>query len=1159
MADLSKFLVPLEEATPETPIEPANVDLPVLGPQDFLSGNTPPKADDNLAEIQAFIPVLSSDRLEGYRERAYVDPLIPANVALQFDTDRNRLRSTYGAGDVPDNELQAYFKKYVPTIGAGISPAFYPKLEQKYGKRKAQDLVLGFDVLPQEEGVKISSEIFAEEKEPGLRRLIGADKLAQLSPEGRNALRSIIYQAGEKGLSEFNAIKYIKETPVESLDPKKVIELFSKTKMFRQQMGASRRKWTNEQLLAMKPAQPVQPALPPITGPELVAAGPNQALEQPIQSTPFSETRVLDAAKAGLEQTLTSQLAQAAEKSLAGTDFLRPDKFTPRNFAEKAIVTALSFADPLPIGALSKVVKLPVIAKPAFEGLKKIVGSVMAKPIAQAAQKATGAELLGVSEGSAKLALAEINKRLIADETKAALKTGALVGGLASVARQVNKEGEISAPQLGVDIALGAGLGVVGDKAVKGVSKGIGKLVTWRPKFTKAVELADGSELKPELLDEAVEVARKRIGLLVQDKPELGKNEINELATYAFHEHLKNKGVKVALTPGSMGDVFSRSLLNKTTLASIDDKTLGTRLTDNTINLIGASNKAINDKLALKNEAGQFIKQLDQLGYSRADQIRMLMHTESLPNGNIQFNPNGAQISSNFFREAYEGPAVTPEAQQALNGLRQWFDKTWDINKQYSPDLGRLTGYVPIKSKAEKSQEPVKRIIQSLDSVGSPGLAKHRTAEFFDPEKHVDDLGVLVDSYANQTAFHSNFAPIIQDIQQELTKLNLLGQTKKAAFWGNHFARVLGMGGSKDLVKLTSNNIIEGNRNVLQEFLQEQTQDPSKIDSAFRTMKNLAVNNLLFSSPRIYIQQLTQPDFMGTAEIGRPWIRRGFQLARRAGSEASKAADEMMDLMTVKDPRFVFESETLDLSNKFVRGAVKASDILAAPVKYVNNKRDIYNRKVSFIGAYEQFKAARNPLDVLDGLTSGEQTYITRVLQKEGVEAAARAYGVTRSRRINFAYGLADAPEFFAGELGRYIPFTTWGRSVLSRFAEDVSEGNFEQLSKRILDPLMLATQFSLMSGLSIQGTDPVNAAVSTFTTNLLPVSSIAQGQSPIRSAATTFAPGGKLIDTSIKLATEPKKKAQKVLLKQFALKKLPKKHPLQPLRKAIQKEFNVE
>src|SRR5690606_24213378 len=130
-------------------------------------------------------------------------------------------------------------------------------------------------------------------------------------------------------------------------------------------------------------------------------------------------------------------------------------------------------------------------------------------------------------------------------------------------------------------------------------------------------------------------------------------------------------------------------------------------------------------------------------------------------------------------------------------------------------------------------------------------------------------------------------------------------------------------------------------------------------------------------------------------------------------------------------------------------------------------------------GAYRQFKDAiaqnQDMSKVLDGMLAQERVKVLDEFKKHGVEAAARVYGVARSRRANYAYSLVDTPEIFTdGAYARAIPFTTWSRNQFMRMTEDIDQRNYKKIAARIAKPLAYLAVFRTIMGYDIPGAHPL-------------------------------------------------------------------------------------
>jgi len=812
---------------------------------------------------------------------------------------------------------------------------------------------------------------------------------------------------------------------------------------------------------------------------------PEQAQVAPVSS-------LLEAAKAGFQEQLgpmairgfkrlgvtQETLAQLPtgvrfplQLAFAAEEKLKPAPgFVPTTFAEKAVSTVTSFVDPASVafGGLAEAALAP-------RAIKAFGLAGQAAKFSKLSRVVQGGEALGLTSQAFKQTAGEINSRILLNQFKENVVRGVVGGGagvaITEAARQA-AEGKFKPGELALQTAVGA----VGGGVLAGAATKVGQKVS---KFfeSRRLRLAEQT-VDPAIVDNAFQFARSKADRLVADKV-IPANLRGQWGQKLFLESLEQRGFNLGEMPAQLGK-FEVGFINSLEVADKLDRKFGTRNTEVISRMIDGELKSKNIQQILKDQFGQPIKALENLGVSRTEATNLLQYIETTPQGQF-FNPEATQ-----FRPVFTRPAPAPEVVAELGKLRQTFDSVVQSNPEFAERAGYIQGYVPIiKKRTGVQAADIKP--GSTSYIEDVFFTKRREAGLLDPAKHETDVAVLADFYSRAASNHLAFNQHLPELYGELTKLRWLGKGNEAELIAKKSMRAMGIRNRVDLNRIMGDEVLRANNILLNQLAQETVSPRAFLDEAANSVRKWTTNALVFSRLSPLVKQVIQPELIGGAEIGQRYVATGRRLL--FNKEASKHAGNFMDIMLSKNTGNFAELDYDQATNKYLKFLDRASDIGAIPIKKVFDKVEEANRKSIFLGARAQFlnEARQNIEPILDGLLFGEKSMVKRALQRHGFNAAADTYALLRSRRANFAYALADNPEFFAEGLGRLIPFTTWGRNQLGRVVGDLRDKNLSKLAERVAKPLVLLTTFSALTGYRIPGAHPMAGLPEFFSAQALP------------------------------------------------------------------------
>lgn len=580
----------------------------------------------------------------------------------------------------------------------------------------------------------------------------------------------------------------------------------------------------------------------------------------------------------------------------------------------------------------------------------------------------------------------------------------------------------------------------------------------------------------PEMLDVAHAQVKK-----VEDaasKGAINPEQAEALKHAEFQNALNVQGYKNDARPVSGFGEW----LNSTEQANAIDKKYGTRTGEFVIKADIAHNKIQNFVTDEATPALESAKRLKHLGIPENDVPRLLQYFESDANGNVRFNPAPVNTPS-MKRPAYYGPQIGPEVEQELRNLRRWFDGMREVS-----GAEKVPGYIPLMETT-----PVAGVGKaSQRSITDASHLQERVSGQLMPEVHETNIFKMIPRYSRQVARANFLAEPLEHGIAELNKLTALGQVEAANQTKKMLLRGLGLSGEKEAGELFAGSVMKYNRDVLQKIADQMPDKASFMRDLWRETNKMAYLSLVTTKVPTLLKQVLQPELVGSAEIGSKWMAAG-----RSGllnGELRDVANRLLKGTLTKDLPELAELRASQGSNALIKGIRGVNYVLENTTGRVYNAAEKANRMTSLIGSLRQ---ARNAFEgegisgmrkIMDNMLTSERNLIEKTYQTQGEKAAQEMYAMLRTRRINFSYNMADKPEALNNIIGRAIPFTGFSRGMANRVIGDIMEGNPVQLAARIAKPLVGIHLLGMMTGMTLPGANPTEAAADVSRARIAPL-----------------------------------------------------------------------
>jgi hypothetical protein len=602
-------------------------------------------------------------------------------------------------------------------------------------------------------------------------------------------------------------------------------------------------------------------------------------------------------------------------------------------------------------------------------------------------------------------------------------------------------------------------------------------------------EKAGGGVTKAQYLDSLTTQAKDAVKRLVDGKV-IPADQAFTYTQDVVLQTLEQQGIKKSDVGSGVIQGMMAKFLNPVELMNDYDRKLGTRTVDTVYQLIKGRAQESHLTAQLDQQFQPLVSQLEKRGLSRDEASHLLQYVESTPQGPV-FNPQPV-ASKSLVRPAYQG-AIAPQDVLTefpeLAQLRQALDGVFQLHPTLADKMGYVNGYMPLISRRTGTVATSR----GTEGIVTPGAMEGRLFPTFNPEVHETDLGKVLASYSRAISRHVAYTDAIPDIYQELHKLLVLGESGAYERYSRYVSDVLRLDPkTPKFAQEFAQNLVSANKATLTEVLRDKITSPDFFDELANAVNRVTYSTMALKSPRVLLLHALKPIYYLPAEVGPKYSMVGQQA--RFG-EAKRFAQGFDKFLMNADPS---ELGNFDVApNAQTNWLRKITNVLTfvtdKTTKPLMSAIEANDRRTAFYGAYKQFQAAtqEGPASVqsaMDGLLTGEKESVLKALNKGGEEAAAQMYGIIRSYRTNFAYGLANTPEALRNDFAKLIPFTTFGRTNLARIAQDVTAGNHKELAARIAYPLAAMALFRGVTGHDVHGSEPIEEAGKAFAWNVLPL-----------------------------------------------------------------------
>jgi hypothetical protein len=650
--------------------------------------------------------------------------------------------------------------------------------------------------------------------------------------------------------------------------------------------------------------------------------------------------------------------------------------------------------------------------------------------------------------------------------------SGAAAGAF-EAGRQLRDDGEIDPLRLGLATASGALIGAA-------IPVASGPLAAKKEKLRLQPGILK-SNISPDKQRDVFDAIYKDVASKVDDTiahdPSLAPHR-TELIMSQWAEELDQYGIKLA--PKTYRDSTGQEFLTSMTKFSNIDRKVGSKSLPVMFEMMQGENIVPRIEAETQKAFILPIRKLNKLGMSPPRITRALRYVETDPATGQQFFNVQAIPEGGSRRAFWQGAVPSQEQQLQLFQLRKAFDEAALKQPEIASKLNYRQGYVPLIPK-DIFRNP--QASKAMDSLAEPALLHRRGEQGFNGDFHEDDINVLARYYSRAVAKHVAFGKTIPKLRDEITKLQLLGEQDAAEALWSAATRSLGMRQKSQLPETITSEFLETNRNLINRAALEQGIDPANIwQDLGRLTKNQLYNTLYLANPMSHIKNAAQLTLVGAGEIGLANSELGrAMLLKRLATSAGRAELRDIAQYIVPTKNALRDAGETEIRNKAVRAANWLGDKTNATfiTRPLNDAIEYTNRLSAYLGAKAQLDRAlksggqAGTSSVLEGLLPGERQLVLDKLKDEGAEAAARAYGIIRSNRINLIYGMGDKPEIFTGKLGKYTIFTTWTTTQTMRALEPFMGGSKKALAARIIKPLVMLSALQKLTGHNVPGAHP--------------------------------------------------------------------------------------
>jgi len=428
--------------------------------------------------------------------------------------------------------------------------------------------------------------------------------------------------------------------------------------------------------------------------------------------------------------------------------------------------------------------------------------------------------------------------------------------------------------------------------------------------------------------------------------------------------------------------------------------------------------------------------------------------------------------------------------QKARTAVAGIFKDMRDDAMKKGLDIGYIEAYMPRRLKMFLTGKTTTGMKSGLFKKLDPVLEKKRFAEeALDPLYKKDAWG-LVGQYASDVGRVETLTKILPKVNKAVLRLRAKGADGYAADIEGWFARASNLN-KKEVQKFFAADFINRTTADVDNLVSMLKMSQSDKGRTFiNEITRLMYKSWIGLNPRtILFKQPLQNRLVGGGEIGIKSVEVGAR-ARQMG-RYKDLLNEIRPSLRGNSIDFLEEAGWRHAATGTTR---KILDALAAPGELgmkAFTKLDLSNREGMFMGAYLKLKRTGLDAKTLEHLLPGQKRMVKDAFLKGGIEAAAKRFGLIQSHRVNYMYSAYDTPLLLQGELGKFIPFTTWGRNQWNRFYGDIvgksTTLSSKQLAKRAVYPLAYLGAFKLATGYEIQGAHPATSALGALNMNVLP------------------------------------------------------------------------
>lgn len=494
------------------------------------------------------------------------------------------------------------------------------------------------------------------------------------------------------------------------------------------------------------------------------------------------------------------------------------------------------------------------------------------------------------------------------------------------------------------------------------------------------------------------------------------------------------------------------------------------------------------------------ISELNKMGYGLEDQWKILRYFESQG-----FNPAPVSRPS-FHRTEWVGPPPTPEAMEHFQTLRQHLLQRaqQEVQAGILDPAQLIEGYVPIIMKSGIRQRG-----RSAATFLDPRFAQARETGMLIPDMHETDMLKIMQRRTRSGLAAQYQAPVVEQGIKEVVKLRMLGYNEAADDFSRYLKQTFHIDNEIPIEKLFGQSAEPLNQKVVAQLIEQGITDPDKLEQITDMINSSAYNSLTRVNLKNTLFQFIQPEATLLGEIGPvdyavgrakallPATRKRFQKILNWSKRGEFPA--LAELGSEYKPRAL---STLD----------KASRLTGLP--QVFEKGEILNRYTAYAAAENRLRRLFKENGVVGlqqattNLLPAEQDYVRRAFKSGGIESAIDAYAFIVDGRTNYFYDLASKGEWFRNGIGKHIPFTTFARNQISRYAEDLHAGNYKQFAQRVGGTLGAAWFMEKLSGYDLSDIKPGSS-----------VKRLTDGYTPAPALTMAVKAGMKLADGDFKKA----------------------------------------